>query len=52
MGRELAHPVDYRGDQRERAIQQRLSRHLGKKAYLNTGTTPIQNYNLTYVQTN
>lgn len=31
--RELAHPVDYRGDQRERAIQQRLSRTMGKKAF-------------------
>ena len=31
--RELAHPVDYRGDQRERAIQQRLSRKMGKRAF-------------------
>ncbi len=31
--RENAHPVDYRNDQRARAVQQRLSRSLGSEAF-------------------
>jgi hypothetical protein len=31
--REEGHPIDYRNDQRELAVQQRMSRSIGKRAF-------------------